>query len=185
MERRLFIKMLFGGGLLGLLMGNAKSEAEPLLRPPGAEPEEIFLTSCARCGKCAEVCPTNCIYIAHGEKGLSIGTPYIIPVKNPCNLCMKCTEVCTTGALKPIPKEKVRIGLAAIDKDRCLARQGHDCRVCHTSCPQYNKAIWLEDYKYPTVNPDYCTGCGMCEHVCIADPKAARVYPLKDERGGG
>ncbi|MBQ3434443.1 MAG: 4Fe-4S binding protein, partial [Selenomonadaceae bacterium] len=34
--------------------------------------------------------------------------------------------------------------------------------------------------KYPTVNADYCTGCGMCEHVCIADPKAIHVKP----RGG-
>ena len=181
MERRLFIKMLFGGGLLGLLMGNAKGGAEPLLRPPGAESEELFLTSCARCGKCAEICPLGCIKIAHGEQGVSIGTPYIVPVEKYCDLCMKCTEVCTAGALKPIPKEKVRMGLAEIDKDICLARKDEDCRVCHTSCPQYDKAIWLENYKYPTVNPDYCTGCGRCENVCIASPvKAIHVKPRND-----
>ena len=63
MERRSLIKMLLGGGLLGLFLENSKSgKAETgLIRPPGAEPEELFLATCARCGKCAEVCPRNII----------------------------------------------------------------------------------------------------------------------------
>ena len=54
MERRAFIKMVFGGGILGFLMGAGKavSADEGLIRPPGAEPEELFLGTCARCGKC-------------------------------------------------------------------------------------------------------------------------------------
>jgi ferredoxin-type protein NapG/ferredoxin-type protein NapH len=183
MERRSFIKMVFGGGILGFLMraGKAVSADEGLIRPPGAEPEEIFLGTCARCGKCAEICPRGCIKIAHGEQGAAIGTPYIVPVENYCDLCMKCVEVCTAGALKPVEKEKVRMGLAQIDKDICLARKGEDCRVCHAACPFYDKAIKLEDYKYPTVDPDYCTGCGRCENVCIASPqKAATVKPRQD-----
>ena len=183
MERRSLVKMLLGGSCLGLLLGSGsfgQTEAR-LIRPPGAEPEEIFLGTCARCGKCAEICPLGCIKIAHGEQGLSIGTPYIVPVEGYCDLCMKCTEVCTTGALKPVPKEKVRMGLAEIDKDICLARKGEDCRVCHAACPFYDKAIKLENYKYPTVDPDYCTGCGRCENVCIASPqKAVTVKPRND-----
>ena len=178
MERRTFLKMILGGGLLGFLFGAGKGEAEKLLRPPGALPEEEFLATCARCGKCAEVCPVGCIKIAHGEKGLAIGTPYIVPVEAACKLCMKCTHVCAAGALRHIKKSEVRMGTAQIDTSLCLARQEHDCRVCHTACPQYNKAIWLEKNKYPTVNADYCTGCGMCEHVCIASPqKAIHVEP--------
>ena len=180
MERRTFIQMLFGGGLLGFFLGANKGQAERLLRPPGAESEDIFLATCARCGKCAEVCPANCIKIAHGENGLAIGTPYIVPVEAPCKLCMRCTKVCTTGALKPIPKSEVRMGTAEIDYNLCLARKDEDCRVCHTSCPQYDKAIWLEKYKYPTINKDYCTGCGVCEYVCIARPKAIHVKPRDD-----
>ena len=151
MERRTFVKMIFGGGLLGFLFGAGKSEAEKLLRPPGAVSEEEFLATCARCGKCAEVCPVGCIKIAHGEKGLAIGTPYIVPVEQPCKLCMRCTHVCATGALRHVKKSEVRMGLAEIDTSLCLARQEHDCRVCHTACPQYNKAIWLEKNKYPTI----------------------------------
>ena len=180
MERRTFLKTMFGGGILGFLLGANKGQSKKLLRPPGAEPEDIFLATCARCGKCAEVCPANCIKIAHGEEGLAIGTPYIVPVEAPCTLCMKCTEVCTTGALKPIAKSEVRMGVAEIDYKLCLARKDEDCRVCHTSCPQYDKAIWLEKYKYPTINKDYCTGCGMCEHVCIARPKAIHIEPRDD-----
>ena len=166
MERRTFLKMILGGGLLGFLFGAGKGEAEKLLRPPGALPEEEFLATCARCGKCAEVCPVGCIKIAHGEKGLAIGTPYIVPIEAACKLCMRCTHVCTTGALRHIKKSEVRMGTAQIDTS------------CHTSCPQYNKAIWLEKNKYPTVNADYCTGCGMCEHVCIASPqKAIHIEP--------
>ena len=183
MERRTFVKMAFGGGILGMLLGAGKAVAtrEGLIRPPGAEPEEIFLGTCARCGKCAEICPRGCIKIAHGEQGASIGTPYIVPAENYCDLCMKCVEVCTAGALKPVEKEKVRMGLAEIDKDICLARKGEDCRVCHAACPFYDKAIKLEDYKYPTVDSDYCTGCGRCENVCIASPqKAATVKPRQE-----
>src|SRR5213595_560846 len=33
----------------------------PLLRPPGALLESEFLSTCSRCGTCAEVCPANCI----------------------------------------------------------------------------------------------------------------------------
>ena len=67
MERRAFIQMMFGGSLLGMLLGETKGEAgAALLRPPGAEAEELFLTTCARCGKCAEVCPLHAITIAHG-----------------------------------------------------------------------------------------------------------------------
>lgn len=171
--------MALGGGILASLFGFSKSEAEPLLRPPGAVDEVTFLATCSRCGKCAEVCPLMCIKIAHGEQGVSIGTPYIVPVEAACNLCMECTKVCTTGALRQIPKDSVKMGVASIDTSRCLAHQGEDCRVCHANCPQYNKAIKLEGYKYPYVDPDYCTGCGTCEKVCMASPvKAATVKPL-------
>ena len=117
MERRTFIKMAAGAGLLGLVFGVSKGRASPRLRPPGAEDEEMFLAKCARCGKCAEVCPLGCIQIAHAEDGiLSLGTPYMTPLEHPCDLCMKCTEVCSTGALKTIPKEEVRMGIAVIWK---------------------------------------------------------------------
>ncbi len=182
MERRTFIKMAAGAGLLGLVFGVSKGRASPRLRPPGAEDEEMFLAKCARCGKCAEVCPLGCIQIAHAEDGiLSLGTPYMTPLEHPCDLCMKCTEVCSTGALKTIPKEEVRMGIEIIDKDLCIARRDDDCQTCYRTCPQYGKAIKLEKLKYPVIDPDYCTGCGMCEHVCLGNPKAVHVKVREQE----
>lgn len=175
MERRNFLKLLAAGGIMGLFLQGVKGETAKLLRPPGAGDEMSFLAACARCGKCAEVCPLGCIEIAHGEAGLSMGTPYMTPLEHPCDLCMKCTEVCSTGALKKIPKEEVRMGVAVIDNDLCIARRDDDCQTCYRTCPQYGKAIKLEKRKYPVIDPDYCTGCGMCEHVCLGDPKAVHV----------
>lgn len=179
MERRAFIQMLIGGSLFGFLFGQGTEPAQALLRPPGAEAEEIFLSSCARCGKCAEICPLQAIEIAHGEKGLSIGTPYLTLQRQPCDFCMNCTAVCTSGALRPVEKEKAAIGLAAIDKDRCFAWQGDECKICYTSCPRYDQAIRLQDHKYPVVDATFCNGCGQCEHVCIASPPAIRVLAKK------
>ena len=88
MERRNFLKLLAAGGILGLFLQGAKGETAKLLRPPGAGDEMSFLATCARCGKCAEICPLGCIEIAHGEAGLSMGTPYMTPLEHPCDLCM-------------------------------------------------------------------------------------------------
>lgn len=180
MDRRTFIKAAAGGCLLALLVGAGKAGASPHLRPPGALPEEDFLAVCARCGKCQEVCPLGCISLLHAESGLAMGTPTMNPLTNPCDLCMKCTEVCTTGALRTIPKEDVRMGVAVIDNDLCIARRDDDCQTCYRTCPQYGKAIKLENRKYPVIDPDYCTGCGMCEHVCLGDPKAVHIRPREE-----
>lgn len=163
-------------GFLSLLLGEeAEAAAARLLRPPGALPEAEFLATCLRCGQCAQVCPQQAIRIGRGDKGLSIGTPYIEPRSSACDLCMDCSKVCTSKALRAIEKEKVKMGTAVINQDRCLAWQGDECKVCYTSCPFYNRAITLAEHKKPVVNPDVCAGCGICEHVCIVNPAAITV----------
>ncbi|RPI81743.1 MAG: hypothetical protein EHM42_10235, partial [Planctomycetaceae bacterium] len=32
-------------------------------------------------------------------------------------------------------------------------------------------------YNAPFVHPEHCTGCGLCEEVCIVPYRAIRVYP--------
>jgi ferredoxin-type protein NapG/ferredoxin-type protein NapH len=177
MKRRATITLLFGtlASILFGGFGDKRKAAAGLLRPPGALEAEEFLATCLRCGKCAQKCPQEAIILGQGEQGLSIGTPYIKPRQAACNLCMDCISVCPSGALRAIEKEKIRMGTAQINTDTCLAWQGDECKICYTSCPFYNRAIQLEDYKRPVVNDAVCVGCGLCEQVCITEVPSITV----------
>lgn len=146
-----------------------------VFRPPGAVEEDEFLAKCLRCGKCIEVCPDGTLLNAHLDQGLNLGTPYFIPRQIPCSLCMKCPEVCPSGALKPLELRDVKIGIAEVDKDRCYAYQEDVCRSCYNSCPLIDEAIKMKDFQYPVVHPEICTGCGICEYVCVTDPPAIQI----------
>lgn len=98
------------------------------------------------------------------------GTPYIIPRDTPCYLCMECPPVCPTGALNPhVKKEEVRMGIAVINQSTCMAYNGIICRACFERCPIYREAIVLKDEIYPVVVSEKCTGCGICENVCLTE----------------
>ena len=178
LERRTLIKAS-GGGLLFLLLGlGTKSQASQpssLIRPPGTTSDSHFLASCLRCGQCAQVCTCDAIVMAGVEKGLSVGTPYIIPRKQPCNLCMDCVDVCPSGAILPVEKENAGMGLARVDKDRCVSWKGDICMSCYFRCPFYARGIILEDHTKPVVVDSVCVGCGICEYVCILNPPAIVV----------
>jgi MauM/NapG family ferredoxin protein len=147
------------------------------LRPPGAVPEPEFVRRCIKCNKCAQVCPYRSVHMARLDAGTRAGTPMIFARDNPCYLCMKCPPVCPTGALNPKLTElrEVRMGVAVINRDSCLAYQGIICRSCFERCPLYREAITLRDEHYPEVNESLCTGCGICENVCPTDDVAIRI----------
>ncbi|HSR35860.1 MAG TPA: 4Fe-4S dicluster domain-containing protein, partial [Desulfurivibrionaceae bacterium] len=151
-----------------------------LLRPPGAVAEADFLGRCIRCGKCALVCPHQAIRVAGLLDGFTImGTPVIRARQSPCYLCMKCPPVCPSGALdKRVQKrEQVRMGTARLNRKECLNWQGTFCRSCYDHCPLFNEAIIMDAELRPVVQEKKCTGCGVCEHVCPAEPAAIIVIP--------
>ena len=137
------------------------------LRPPGAVPEKTFLELCTRCDDCVKACPAKCIKKSTA-KGMA-GTPVIMPREEPCVLCddLRCIKACTTGALAPVAREQVAMGIAQIDKKKCIAWDGENCQVCSAKCPFPGEAIVLDDFR-PVINEEKCTGCGLCEQACLA-----------------
>ncbi|WP_019849762.1 4Fe-4S binding protein [Desulfitobacterium sp. PCE1] len=173
--------VLQGAGMIALAglaykPSQALAAAAPrVFRPPGAVRDEEFLAKCLRCGKCIEVCPDKTLLSAHLDQGLNLGTPYFIPRRVPCSLCMECPDVCPSGALVPLGMREVKIGIAEIDKNRCYAYQDDVCRSCYNSCPLIDEAIKMEGFQYPVVDPEICTGCGICEYVCVMEYPAIQI----------
>lgn len=166
-----------------------RSKRSDFLRPPGAHDESLFKVHCKGCRSCVSSCPRSAIVVAGPEYGEQEGTPIIIPRRSPCVLCkdLLCTLACKKGVLSPISDiHEVKIGQAEINKRNCPAYDGvSNCSLCHIRCPLSDSAIFLDDFK-PTVNPDLCTGCGVCEHACqtVNSTPAIRVRPKTLEGAG-
>lgn len=156
------------------------ADAPHLLRPPGALPEEDFLKRCIKCIKCVQVCPYRSIKTIPVSWGLKYGTPAIVARETPCYVCMKCPPVCPTGALdnKLTEKQNIRMGVAEINRELCLAYNGVICRACFERCPIYREAIILKEEMYPEVQREKCLGCGICENVCPTIEAAVRVVSV-------
>lgn len=143
--------------------------AKALIRPPGALPEEEFLATCILCQECIRVCPTHGLQAAGLEGGLrALGTPHLVPRKGSCQLHNNCANLCAracpVAAIQVIPPQKMRLGLAWVDRRACLAwDQGARCLVCVEGCPT---GAAVPHQGRVTVNPLKCTGCGICEQVC-------------------
>jgi ferredoxin-type protein NapG len=154
-------------------------------------PELDFQSACIKCGQCVAVCPYDTLKLSDVDRDVPIGTPYFTPRQTPCELCVEipCARSCPTGALDTeLPSiNNARMGLAVLDPVNCLAMQGLRCEACYRACPLIDKALTLV-YRHqartgvhaffePTVDPDFCTGCGKCEHACITEKASIIVLP--------
>ena len=166
------------------------SEKPIPLRPPGALPEDGFMSRCNRCQKCVQVCPTRVIFPAAAEYGFTkINTPVIVFKGGYCNSCLKCSRICPTEALRPVTEKTLDIGVAVIKEKDCVAWGWVGCTVCVDKCPL--KAVYLNDSKQPVIIPEKCNGCGICQKECpstslgrgikgkgiIVEPRGAGIPP--------
>ncbi len=171
---------------LSPLRGEAKLRNDRLIRPPGALPEDRFVSVCTGCGECLKVCPNNALHPALFEAGLDgIYTPRLIPRIGYCEeLCNFCGLVCPTQAIRSLAvedKRLIQMGVAHVDKTRCIA---HDtdktCIVCNEQCSYH--AVLLDETKRPRVDEEKCTGCGICENKCPVEGESAII--VRSTAGG-
>jgi polyferredoxin len=190
--------LALGAGVAGVALLRtepaARRDSPWLLRPPGARQTD-FLSTCIRCGACIKVCPTSGLQPGTTSLGIeSVLAPSLMPRLGYCDYsCNACGQVCPTAAIPPLPLEEKRlqvIGVAYIDKNRCLPwADNHNCIVCEEMCPVAPKAVVLDDetvldehgqpqtVRRPRVLRDLCIGCGICEYQCpLNGPAAIRVY---------
>lgn len=150
------------------------------LRPPGALPEKQFVEKCYRCGNCIEICPAHAIRRLTSDDTSQNGTPYIDPDLAACVLCenLECTRVCPSGALERlVERSDVHMGLAHVRYERCLRTSKQDCTICVERCPIGEAAIRIEESGRVGVREDGCVGCGVCQNLCPATPKAIQIDP--------
>ena len=182
--------LLRGAAAVGVAALASGCRLEPLerpggaLRPPGARVGRAFLDLCIRCGRCALACAAGCIRFddSLGPEG---STPFIVPTERACILCMRCGGACPTGAIEPIPAdineviERVRMGTAVLDRQRCWARGNRGvCRACWYACPLPDSAIELRGPGLaPHIEEDHCVGCGICAQVCPPAAAAITIRP--------
>ncbi len=187
MQRRQFLLQAGGAAAVtaaGLTWLGAGGDDRPLyfLRPPRALAEAEFSGRCIGCAKCFEACQNGCIRMLGDEAGMGrLRTPAIFPRSRGCTLCMECVRVCPTGALTPlaagveIVRSAVNMGVAELKQGVCFSYNGRTCGACYRACPLPGKAMTIGLYEQPTVHPEACVGCGLCEQACLHLPQAIRV----------
>jgi ferredoxin-type protein NapG len=184
----------------GITLYSKQTSALPAyaIRPPGALDENDFLGACIRCGLCVRDCPYDTLRLAELGEQIALGTPYFLARDIPCEMCedIPCVKACPTGALdhELTDIDKSRMGLAVlVDQETCLNFLGLRCDVCYRVCPVIDEAITLEMLHnqrsgkhalfLPVVHSEHCTGCGKCEHACVLEVAAIKVFPKNLVKG--
>ena len=189
LSRRGLLASLAAGGGAGLLVWPRPGRGP--LRPPGVASEQDLAARCIGCGTCLAVCPTGGLLpLVRAGRLAGVFTPQLVPRVGACAPgCTACGDACPTGAIAPFAAEhkpSIRIGLAVLDRSRCLPWARHErCLICRDICPREYDAIELRPtgtgVPHPHVRERRCTGCGLCEHDC---PEAAiRVVAISEIRG--
>jgi polyferredoxin len=205
LSRRAAVTTLFAGIALPAVASGAGltgpgKRHQHLLRPPGVgDDDSRFLDQCVRCGLCLKICPTNALQ-SQGLDGALQGlfSPMLVPRMGYCEVnCNLCSQVCPTAAIPAVAiedKPRTIIGLALIDRDRCLPwANNEECICCEEHCPVFDKAIKVHGrWQRPHVERDLCIGCGICEKMCPVEGESAiRVVRLdqapqdRTHRGAG
>jgi MauM/NapG family ferredoxin protein len=175
LDRRRFFASIGVGLIAGSLLRLKHKPPLDVLRPPNSLEEDDFISTCIRCGRCVEVCPTRGLESVLLDRGIiEIFTPRFLPKKGPCiKECNLCSLVCPTDAIADFSlqeKTKIKIGIASVNRERCITwKKTGFCFMCIDQCPYKackEKKVPHAKYGVPVVDSEKCTGCGLCEHIC-------------------
>lgn len=190
-RRKVVSSALALGATSALLVAQVRGERTAALprdriRPPGALREDAFLDACVRCGLCVQACPYDTLHLGDLNGPVPAGTPYFIARRAPCEMCetIPCAAACPTGALRRSLADirDADMGVAQLSTpERCLSYSGAAyCDNCVKACPIRGEAIRMQHGRTqgggafrPLVDPDRCTGCGLCEKACVLEGAAA------------
>jgi len=200
LSRRQFLQSIVAGAAGVILLKTdlrLRTKNSRLIRPPGVDDENLFLSKCLRCSECMKVCPTTGLQPAQVEAGAEgLWTPTLMPRIGHCDYgCNACGQVCPSGAIPSLTLEQKRvavIGTAIVNRNRCLPwASATPCIVCEEMCPTPQKSIRLEEVNVvdangdsvtlqrPVVLREICIGCGICENHCPLEGDAAiQVFSL-------
>jgi ferredoxin-type protein NapF len=167
-DRGISRRQLFRGELRG---------GRPVLRPPWAPGEDVFLAGCDRCGDCVRACPEKVIRVGGG------GFPEVSFDLGGCTFCAECVSACRGKALLGDPKADRAWALSAEIGGACLVNGGVVCRSCGEACDKEAIRFRLRvgGAAQPVLDERRCTGCGSCVSVCpvrAVKLVAARSEPL-------
>ena len=182
--RRAFLGLGLGAGYrLALHPARANAPAAAV-RPPASEGEARFTRLCTRCGACVRICPSGIIrFGGTGAGWAGVLAPEIAFDDGYCPpSCTQCGQVCPSGAIPRFAqksKHRRPMGTAHVDENHCLLSFSRECGACVGACP-YGALDMAWDPENMTsrivVDAARCTGCGCCEYVCPASPKAMRIH---------
>jgi polyferredoxin/ferredoxin len=193
-SRRAFLLAAMGTGA-GVVLLNRFTEKKiiniPNAMPPGAGTLDRLKDTCIACHACIAACPAHIIKPAMGAFGWQgFLLPSVSYDNGFCGFdCQKCQEVCPSGALQLMTleeKKRVKMGVVKLMLENCIVEKfGTDCGACDEHCPV--KAVRMtpregSDKLFPKTTPALCIGCGGCEFICPARPKAIVVLPLSEQR---
>jgi ferredoxin len=116
--------------------------------------------------------------LEYGFKGMM--QPYMDYHTEYCNYeCTICGEVCPTNAILKLTvdeKKLTQIGVVNLILEKCVVVTDNTaCGSCSEHCP--TQAVRMVPYSnghtIPEIDPQYCIGCGACEHACPVLPHTA------------
>ncbi|NOX37926.1 MAG: hypothetical protein GXO78_10360 [Calditrichaeota bacterium] len=183
--RKDFFKEIFqlfrNGGVATETESHAR-QLQKYILPPGAGNEAQFLQQCNQCQACVSACPHFAIQICRDETSHLYGYPVIAPRQQACYLCrdFPCIQACPTDALSTANHPQ-KLGTARIHAARCLDYLQGFCQSCLNHCPHMGRAIFRNATGQLHINPQHCTGCGICVMVCVQEQSAIEILPVQNE----